>query len=55
MSVFWILTPCGLAGRYSTNILQEHTASIFSPEDEDNMFLQNNRIYLQVLIALEPR
>jgi uncharacterized membrane protein len=31
MLVFWVVTLCGLVGRYHTNISQEHTASIFSP------------------------
>jgi hypothetical protein len=32
MLVFWIVTQCGLVGGVDTNILEEHTASIFSAE-----------------------
>jgi hypothetical protein len=42
--VFWVVTPCG---RYT----KEHTASIFSPEDEGRMFLRKVCIYLQVHTA----
>jgi hypothetical protein len=31
-----------------TNISKEHPTSIFSPEDEGSMFLQNISIYLKV-------
>jgi hypothetical protein len=53
MLVFQVIMPCGLVGRY--NVLKEHTASVFSPEDEDDMFFQNIGIYLQVHIASQPR
>jgi hypothetical protein len=30
MSVFWIVTLCGHVGSLGTNVLEEHTVSIFS-------------------------
>jgi hypothetical protein len=41
MLVFWVVTPCGLVGRYSTNVSEEYTASIFRVEDGGIMFLRN--------------
>jgi hypothetical protein len=37
-----------------TNVLEEHTASVFNPEDRRNMFLQNVSIFLQVHAVLQP-
>jgi hypothetical protein len=36
-----------------TNISEEHTAYIFSPEDKGSMFLQNVGIHLQTDSALQ--
>jgi hypothetical protein len=33
--VFWVVTSCGLAGRY--NVSEEHTASIFSAKGSANL------------------
>jgi hypothetical protein len=41
-SFFWVVTPCGLAGRY------QHFKCHFNPEDGDSTFLQNVGTYLQV-------
>jgi hypothetical protein len=56
MLVFWVVTPCGLVGRY--HISEKHTVSIFRVfglEDGNSMFLQNVDICLQVHMALQPR
>jgi len=37
--VFWIMTPCGLAVKYS--ILKKYTAAIFKAEDRDLTLPQN--------------
>jgi hypothetical protein len=31
-----------------TNVLEKHTTSIFSPEDEDSMFLENTGTYMSL-------
>jgi hypothetical protein len=53
MLVFWVATPCGLV--VDINVLQEHTASIFNPEDGASMSLGNIYIYLQIHMALLPK
>jgi hypothetical protein len=55
MLVFWVVTPCGLVGRYQHFGGMYYTAFFFSPEDEGSMFLRNAGIYLQVHMALLPR
>jgi hypothetical protein len=52
MLVFWVVTPCGLAGRYKH--FEEYTISNLSPEDGDNMFLRNVDLDLQVHTTLLP-
>jgi hypothetical protein len=46
---FWDLTPCRLVD--DTNILQEHTASIFRAKEGGSMFLQNVDTHLQVYMT----
>jgi hypothetical protein len=41
MMMFWVVTSCGLVGRY--------------PEDGDGMFLRNAGIYLQAHTASQPK
>jgi hypothetical protein len=43
------MTPRGLLDRQG--FLEEHTASVFSPEDRGCMFLLNVGIYPQVIIT----
>jgi hypothetical protein len=50
--VFRVVTPCGL--QVEPNVSEEHTVTIFRAEDRDNMFLQNDGIYLQVHMVLQP-
>jgi hypothetical protein len=38
MVVCWVVTPCDMW--QGTNFSEEHTASVFSPEDKGSMFLQ---------------
>jgi hypothetical protein len=52
--VLWVATPCEPVGRLDTTVSEEHTVSIFSPEDGDSMFLRNFGIYLQVHTVLQP-
>jgi hypothetical protein len=52
MLVSWVVTPCGLT---DTNVSENYTASIFSPEEGHGMFLRNAGIYLRVHTALQPR
>jgi hypothetical protein len=55
MPVFWVVTPCGLVGRYQllrgTYCVHIH----FSPEYGGSMFLRNAGIYLQDHIASQSR
>jgi hypothetical protein len=51
MLVLGVVTPCELV---DTNVSEENSVSIFSPEDGDGMFLRNVCIYLQVHTALLP-
>jgi hypothetical protein len=47
MSVFWVVTQYGSAGRYQgfgqkyglTNVSEEHTVSIFRAEDSDSIYV----------------
>jgi hypothetical protein len=43
MSMLWVVASCRLVSRY-----QRFEENIFSPEDEDSMFLRNVGIYLQI-------
>jgi hypothetical protein len=62
MLVFWVVTPCGLTGRYQrfegTYCLDiqplAHTA-FFRVEDGGSIFLRNVGIYLQVHKVFLPR
>jgi hypothetical protein len=47
--VFWVVTPCGLAGKY------QRFGGIYWTEDDCNMFLRNIAIYVEVHTALQPR
>jgi hypothetical protein len=43
MLVFWVVTPCGLVGRY------------FNSKDEESIYLLNVGIYQQVHTALQTQ
>jgi hypothetical protein len=47
--VFWVVTPCGLVGRYQRF---GGTYSVLCPEDGGSMFFRNVGISLQVHTAL---
>jgi hypothetical protein len=51
--VFWVMMLCGHVGW--NIILEETTASSFSPEDGGGMFLLKVGTHLQVCIALQHR
>jgi hypothetical protein len=51
MIEFWVVTPCGLVGRYSVS--EEYTSQSH-PWRWGSMFLRNVGIYLQVHTALQP-
>jgi hypothetical protein len=46
MLAFWVVTPCGLLGKY------QH---FFRAKDRDSMFLRNVDLYLKVDTTLQPR
>jgi hypothetical protein len=52
MMIFWIVTPCGLVGRYQR--VRETYYLYFSPEDGYSMFRRNVGIDLQVHTVLLP-
>jgi hypothetical protein len=54
MTMFWVLAPCGLIGRY---VSEKHTVSTFGAEGGDSMFFffRNAGIYLRIYMASKPR
>jgi hypothetical protein len=60
MLLFWVVTPCGIVGRYQrfgwTCCLHLQPSSvIFRTEDGDSVFLRNFGIYLRVHTASQPK
>jgi hypothetical protein len=51
--VIWVVIMRGHVSRY--NIWKEHTASIFSPQDEGSMFSQNFGLYLHAHTMFQPK
>jgi hypothetical protein len=47
MLAFWVVTPCGLLGKY------QHF--FFRAKDRDSMFLRNVDLCLKVDTTLQPR
>jgi hypothetical protein len=48
--VFWVLTPCGLVGRY-----HRFGGTHFNPEDGGSVFIRNDGICVQVHTVLQLR
>jgi hypothetical protein len=51
---FWVVTPRRVDSLVDTNVSEEHTACIFSPEDGGCMSIRNVAIYLRVHTVLQP-
>jgi hypothetical protein len=52
MVLFWVLSRVESQG--DTKVAKKHTVFIFSPEDEDDIFIRNGSINLRVHEASKP-